>query len=417
MHLYIHIPFCKQKCHYCDFVSGVYSPALQEQYITALIRQLQLWISAHPEAQFRTIFIGGGTPSSLPIPLLEQLLQSLAEQIDFSQLLEYTIEANPESVTEAFAALIARYRVSRVSLGVQSAQEDALALLGRCHDFARVQEAVARLKAHHIRNINLDVIFAIPNQRIDALEDTLSRILALEPTHISCYSLIIEDGTELARRVGAGLLTEVSDDDYVAQYRHTVSALSDAGYAQYEISNFAKPGFASLHNTAYWIGADYIGIGTAAHSKLGDQRFANSSSIEAYIAQQEGASRFDESIDSESIELLSPRDHFNELVFLGLRRNAGISVSALSDSLLAVAQASHADSSKLEDVSRPPHHCDDDGSVRSIDLQRALDDQIQSLVRDGLLIEAVDPASEDKKISLTQRGREISNTVFTTLMR
>ena len=393
MHLYIHIPFCNQKCRYCDFVSGVYSRGYQEDYIRALTRELEsVFENVEPRA-ITTLYIGGGTPSSLAPEALIQIYETLERHMDLSSLEEFTVEANPESVTFDFALLAAANGVNRISLGVQSANADELEFLGRIHSFEQVEEAVKLFRKVGIHNINMDLIFALPDQSLKNLSYSLKRFAEIEPEHISCYSLIFEEGTALTKLLDLGMISEIDEDYYVKQYRYIIDYLQDKGYQQYEISNFAKKGYESKHNSSYWSGDDYIGVGTAAHSKIGNKRFSNVSDIEEYIQRFLNSDGFLQAIDEESIEFLDAKDVYNELIFLGLRRSRGIDLSDLTKHIDALKYSSSF--SNFLDIDEV-----------HLTVYRA----IKQLVEDGLL------HITDKKISLTQRGREISNTVFTKLM-
>lgn len=390
MHLYIHIPFCNQKCQYCDFASGVFSKDYQTRYILALKNEIHHAFQIIDPSSVDTVYIGGGTPSSLEPKNLALLYDALSEHINLDCLKEFTIEANPESVSLEFAVLAAANGVSRVSLGVQSANDDELQFLGRIHNFEQARRSVEIFRQVGITNINLDLIFALPGQSIKKLSYSLKQITDLRPSHISCYSLIFEEGTPLTEKLHQGLVSEMSEGAYVRQYRYVIDYLQSKGFRQYEISNFAQEGFESMHNSSYWSGNDYLGLGAAAHSKIGNKRFSNVADIDEYIIRAKGNHDFLQSVDEDSIEILSSKDLYNELIFLGLRRNKGISFIEVTDALQLIA------------ASDP----DFDSKRTYGELLRIIDD----LAEEGFLFVT------DKKISLTQTGREISNTVFTKLM-
>ncbi len=389
MHLYLHIPFCKSKCTYCDFVSGAYSAETQNKYIDALLFEMEqiLFIEKSnslansycsskeylqgtnlesdrgknmdensvidhtakrpsDEHDIKTIYIGGGTPSSLSISNMTRLLDALSKYISLESLEEFTIECNPESVTEELVQLLAKYHVNRISLGVQSANEDELRFLNRIHSFDQVKKSVALFRKYGITNYSLDLMFNLPNQTREMLEHTIREFIALEPTHISCYSLIIEDGTPMKQLLEDGKITEQSDDNYVEQYRMIISSLAEHGYHQYEIANFAKEGHEAIHNSAYWTGKEYFGLGVAAHSKLGNYRFANVREIKKYIQLFESLvlqptpisllvpasselMSYLPFVEKDSIEKLSEIDQLNELFFLGLRKNVVITIDEI----------------------------------------------------------------------------------------
>lgn len=412
MHLYIHIPFCKNKCSYCDFVSGSYPTKTQDAYTNALILELKQIFTQIPADRFKTIYIGGGTPSSLSRENIEKLLQTLS-CIDPELLEEFTMECNPESVDEELVLLMKKYKVRRVSMGVQSANEEELRFLDRIHSFEQVKKVVGLLHKYDIQNISLDLIFDLPDQTMALLQRSMDGFIALKPSHISCYSLIIEPGTPMMKWLEEGKITVGSDDHYVLQQRFITDYLAKHGYHQYEISNYAKEGFEAIHNSAYWIGNDYIGAGISAHSKQGNYRYANICDIDEYILRMNDLQSLSDpklfapstaessledyndtsfevplrnSIDPDSIESLSAKDQLNELFFLGLRRNAGISRQQIE-------QAIH----KLP-----------------ADKQRSAKDHVDQNIEKFLGQELLQQIGDH--ISLTQKGREISNTIFVDLM-
>lgn len=413
MHIYIHIPFCKQKCSYCDFVSGAYSQNTQDQYTAALIEEINEMIQPSMIPNIKTIYIGGGTPSALSLENLEHLFQALAQKMDLSALAEFTVEGNPESVSPEFANLCAKYHVNRVSLGVQTTNEQELVFLGRIHTNEQVKQATQALKKAGITNFSLDLIFALPNQKRTTLLQSLKDLIAYSPQHISCYSLIIEEKTLLMKKLKLHEFEELSDDEYVNEYRLIIDTLKENGYNQYEISNFARLGFESKHNSAYWDGSDYLGLGVSAHSKIGSFRFSNVNKVEDYILQDQinlqeiakslGAPTnqivplLSKKLDPDSLEYLGDIDKINEMIFLGLRRNQGILLEDLMDKILALPQ----------------------GEEKQMEFL----DEMEHLIKEGLLekIPQGDNPSNPVniltyRVSLTQRGREISNHVFSNLM-
>lgn len=437
MHIYIHIPFCKAKCTYCDFVSGVYSQQIQDQYMDALLQEIRLLLPSL-DKKANTIYIGGGTPSSLSNRNLHRLLSELATWIDIDALQEFTIECNPESVDEAFVKTIAQYGIRRVSMGVQSANPKELLFLNRIHSFEMVQEAVCLLKKYGIHNISVDLMFHLPNQTMQTLTDSLHALMRLEPTHISCYSLIIEENTPMMRLLEEGHIQVQSDDLYVEEQRFIHTFLASEGFEQYEIANYAKSGFEAVHNSAYWIGRDYLGLGVAAHSKKGNVRYANWRDLTTYmhavqdfettapkmagqehsliLLQEPFRSPF---VDAESIEQLSPIDLLNELFFLGLRRNQGILFQDIVDRIGtctdddSLSVIGHLDSVHTNLVSGFQFR--EIADLSAVDnsthpLLCHIQTQISKLL-DQQLLEKKGPF-----LCLTEKGMEISNYVFVELM-
>ena len=317
--LYIHIPFCKSKCIYCDFYSLPRAEDRMDRYVSALCRQLAeiaQWTTAHT---VDSVYLGGGTPSYLGEKRLRQILKTVKKHYRLSRDAVITLEANPDSAGDwrALRAL-RRAGVNRLSLGVQSADDGMLRTLGRPHTFAQAEEAAAAARRARIKSLSLDLIYGLPGQDLAGWRDTLERAAALEPDHLSCYGLKVEEGTPLWDMQEK---MDLPDDDAQADmYLWTVERLRALGYEQYEISNFARPGRASRHNMKYWTLGEYAGFGPGAHSDLGDVRYAYLRSLDTYCAGVEaGVSVL------ESSERIPPRERDIEYVMLGLRLTQGIS--------------------------------------------------------------------------------------------
>jgi oxygen-independent coproporphyrinogen III oxidase len=314
--LYLHIPFCKAICTYCDFPKLVAAGNLQPRYTAALIAEFLHYRHRYDDLQ--TVYIGGGTPSSLPFPELEKLLETIASVIDVANLKEYTIEANPNDVTDYFAFLIAKYGISRVSLGVQTSDETKLKFLGRTHKNADALAAINHLRRYGITNINCDFIYALPGQTMEALAKDVAFAIALQPSHLSFYSLILEPKTKLFYDV-IHQKTVLLDEEVEAEMTEwLMRSLPKYGFNRYETSNYAVQGKASLHNLAYWRTLPYLGIGMGAHSQIDDRRFHNHPTIQAYLdavaLKQTGI------VSEDTIDLPL------ETVFLGLRTVDGIAL-------------------------------------------------------------------------------------------
>ena len=327
--LYIHIPFCASRCIYCGFYSTTRLD-LRQQYVDALIRELvevgQSKMSK--DDSISTVYFGGGTPSQLTIPQLHQLFDAIYIYNKVESGAEVTIEMNPDDVSVPYADTLRQLGINRVSMGAQTFDDERLRWLNRRHTVAQVGQAVTILRAAGIRNISIDLMYGFPDETIDDFVRDIDEAIKLDVEHISAYCLMIEEGTELYRRYGDKRVREYDDSKEETErkmYELLIDKLTAAGYEHYEISNFARPGFRSRHNSSYWTGVPYIGLGAAAHSFDGHLRSWNVSDIQQYIA----AVNRDERLNEE--EELSATDFYNERVMLGLRTCEGVDLSALSD--------------------------------------------------------------------------------------
>ncbi len=309
-HLYVHLPFCQRRCHYCDFYSTAGPLALAPAYTDALLGEFEA--AALLFGSLKTVYLGGGTPTLLGEALLVKMLTPLLEKSAAGA--EVTVEANPGTVTPRLAASLAAARVNRVSLGVQSFNARLRANLGRAGSAAPVAGAIAALREAGIKNLGLDLIFGIPGQSFSDLEEDLHRALALKPKHLSCYELSVRDGSAFQRRWQKELKQQSAHAPLY--YETVVDVLEGAGYQWYETSNFALPGWECRHNLAYWLGADYLGLGAGAWSTVGLKRWRNREDLGAYIDGGHGEQRFRET--------LSPAQKAAERVILGLRLQEGI---------------------------------------------------------------------------------------------
>lgn len=316
--IYIHIPFCLRKCHYCDFLSSADTDQMSE-YIDALLLEMRMVTERYP-IQPCTIFIGGGTPSCLPEPLLEKLLNGIQKYFIQSGLKEYTMEANPGTLTPRKLYLMKKYGVNRVSIGVQSNREEQLKLLGRIHNFDQAKLAVRMAREAGIDNINLDFMYGLPGQTLEQWEETLTAALDLHPEHLSLYQLKIEEGTLLHQWLEAGIIQEFDDELALQMYRAAQKRLQMAGYRQYEISNYSCENYESKHNQVYWKTCNYLGLGLGACSWVRPFRWNNCADINSYCrAIQEGR------LPQQEADKLTEREQMEETVFMALRMNQGVS--------------------------------------------------------------------------------------------
>lgn len=316
--LYLHIPFCRSKCDYCDFYSLAGNEERMGDYQNALMAHIRETAPQARGYQVDTVYIGGGTPSFYGAKRLCELLKLVHKCFKVSKDAEITVECNPDSVEEKMLRALRRAGVNRISLGMQSACDEELCALNRPHTFQQVKDAVAAARRAKLKNVSLDLIFGLPGQTKEGWIHNVEEALALEPQHLSCYGLTLEEGTPLARRVEQGL--QIPDGDEQADlYLWTVERLKKAGYHQYEISNFAASGYQSRHNMKYWMGREYLGFGPAAHSDFGGCRYAFVRDLEAYIkGVTEGGPILSES------ENIPTRERSGEYLMLRLRTSYGI---------------------------------------------------------------------------------------------
>lgn len=312
--LYIHIPFCKAKCAYCDFYSLAHSEEKMDAYMAALLRHLEEVAPRAAGMQVDTVYFGGGTPSYLGAARLCRILQTVLRRYDVARDAEITLEANPDSAGDwKELRRLRRAGFNRLSLGVQSTDDALLRRIGRVHTYEQVQQAVKAARQAKFTNMSLDLIYGLPGQTMEDWQRTLADAVALDPEHLSCYGLKLEEGTPLWQQ--RQTLTLPDDDAQADMYLYTVAALGEMGYEQYEISNFAKPGKASRHNLKYWNMEEYAGFGPGAHSDFGGVRYGYVRDIDSYIAGKLVLS------ESENDSTLA-RDY--EYVMLSLRTAAGI---------------------------------------------------------------------------------------------
>lgn len=316
--LYVHIPFCLKKCNYCDFLSFA-RPEQMARYVKALTAELQLAARRYG-VEAKTIFIGGGTPTCLPEELLEQVLQAVQRYFVTPALQEYTVEANPGTVSTANLQLLRQYGVNRLSLGVQSDNQEQLRLLGRIHTFAQAKEAVQLARQAGFANINLDFMYGLPGQTLEQWRHTLTQALALEPQHLSLYQLKIEAGTLLDMWLTQGRISQFDDETALQMYRLAQAMMAQQGYQQYEISNYARPGLASRHNQVYWRTENYLAVGLGACSWVRPLRWNNTFDLETYVSQLAQGR-----LPQQEPEELTALEQMEETAFMALRMNSGLS--------------------------------------------------------------------------------------------
>jgi len=371
--LYVHIPFCIKKCNYCDFLSAPADDATKKRYVEALCKEIKGYKELTKEYELSTIYFGGGTPSVLEVSLLEQVLAVIKQTFAVSMTAEVTIEVNPGTTT---MEKLKRYRelgINRLSIGVQSAKEKELALLGRIHTFEDAENTVRWAREVGFDNLSMDLISALPGQTLEAYQENVEAILSLNPEHISSYSLIVEEGTPFFEQYGEGKANEKELPDEEtdrAMYAYTKKRLMEAGYERYEISNYAKPGFESRHNSSYWTGTEYLGVGLGASSLFTNARYHNETDLMVYMEEVEAGTDV-----RREIERLVLEEQMEEFMILGLRRMRGVSRSEFQNRF-----------------GRP--------------IETVYGSALKKLEKQGLLV------LEGDTIALTELGIDVSNQVF-----
>jgi oxygen-independent coproporphyrinogen-3 oxidase len=323
-HLYVHIPFCPKVCPYCSFYKEASDHNKTQAFLDSILLDLDRRLYELSSCRLETVFFGGGTPSALSVKQLDFLLSGLHRRLDLSRLREWTLEMNPATVSMEKARLLRDFGVNRVSMGVQSWDPEMLDRLGRVHSAEQAERSFHLLKEAGFKNVNLDLIFGVPGQSIESWQRTVLKTIGLAPQHISAYSLTFEEDTEFFKRFQRGELTQDAEQD-AAFYEFTMTALAAAGYAQYEISNYAKPGYECQHNLAYWLGRNYLGLGPSAFSTIGERRWQNTPDTSRYIEQLRSA-----------VEPINFREHVSdrmrkaETIAFGLRTSIGVSESEMT---------------------------------------------------------------------------------------
>ena len=308
--LYIHIPFCASKCSYCDFYSFAANDSQIDEYIKALIKEIKSWSERCKQYVVDTVYFGGGTPSLIGGERLAKIIKTIYNSFNVQLDAEITVECNPDSINEDLLLNLKKVNVNRLSIGVQAMQDDMLKSLSRSHTALQAKQVVKLAKKHGFNNISLDLMYALPNQTIDMVLDSLNQMLELEPVHLSCYALKVEEGTPLAKQNPI-----LPDEDISADmYNAICETLKKHGFEHYEISNWAKSGYYSRHNSRYWDLSEYLGIGSSAHSLFNGKRFEYSANINDFIL---GVKPIEE-------EHINGFGQAEEFIMLALRTSKGI---------------------------------------------------------------------------------------------
>lgn len=367
--VYIHIPFCLRKCKYCDFLSFVSDEETMQKYVESLCEEIRGFFQREKDYQVTTVYFGGGTPSILKTEWTRKIMDTLKEAAFMDPAAEISTEANPGTLTKEKLNIYRECGINRLSIGLQSTQEKELNYLGRIHSYEQFLESYEIARKAGFNNINVDLMSAVPYQTIESYEETLSRILALKPEHISAYSLIVEEGTPFFE--DDKLESLIPDEDTERKmYEMTEEILIKQGYGRYEVSNYSLPGRECKHNILYWKRGDYIGFGLGAASCIGETRFKNTDDMKFYLKQP-----WRELFDRDEVEKLPIEEQMAEEMILGLRMVNGVSKN---DFLKRYGMS-------LDDVYK---------------------DVIEKHTKSGLLVE------ENGRIRFTKKGFDLSNMVL-----
>lgn len=375
LELYFHIPFCVRKCLYCDFLSAPCGEEKRNAYMEALLRETAGRAEEYQDYAVQTIFIGGGTPSVVEADRIEKLLTLVGERYKVAPEAEITIEVNPGTVDFHKLACYRRAGINRLSIGLQSANDEELKGLGRIHTLAQFQDTYSQAVGAGFDNINVDVMSALPGQSLESYENTLRTVLGLNPppAHISAYSLIVEEGTAFAELEKAGKLLLPNEDCEREMYEKTGELLQEAGFRCYEISNYARPGFECRHNCGYWLRRDYAGFGIGAASLIDNKRFSNKEELAEYLEKPMGCRG--------EVQELTIKEQMEEFMFLGLRMTEGVSPALFEQTFGA-------------------------------SLTQVYGEVIRKNVKDGLLYFQGEEEPGSGRLALTERGIDISNYVM-----
>ncbi|SHE33662.1 radical SAM family heme chaperone HemW [Alkalibacter saccharofermentans] len=367
--IYVHIPFCREKCSYCDFLSFSGQEERAEAYTSALLNEIDAKSRYIENRKIKTIYIGGGTPTSIEPVYIEKIMSKLWHDFNIEKDTEITIEANPGTLDRKKIASYVKSGVNRFSLGLQSTDDDVLKSIGRIHTYNDFEGSYNLLRNLNIKNINIDLMMGLPGQKLEGFKEGLKKILDLKPEHLSCYGLVLEEGTPLYKQALSGSF-KLDEDLEREMYHMLIESLAKAGYIHYEISNFALPGFSSRHNMVYWNLDDYVGLGLGAHSFSDNCRFYNISDMKEYIEKANG---FQSVIkETERIELKNLKEEF---MFLGLRKIQGV-------------------------------NCQDYGDRFASSIWDDYGTEIEKLIKEELL------EKTDGKIKLSLKGLDFANRVF-----
>lgn len=322
--IYIHVPFCKTRCSYCDFYSTTKSE-LSQQFVDTLCKELMLRKEELSKEPIKTIYLGGGTPSQLNFDQLDQIFNTIKENYRLDEISEVTMEANPDDLNESYLNDLRKLPINRLSIGIQTFQEPMLKKLNRRHSSSQAKQAVIDAQKVGFDNISIDLMYGLPEEQMNNWENDIKQAIELNVQHVSAYHLIYENGTPIFKKLKAGIIQEVDEDFSLQSFTNLIKSLTDNGFIHYEISNFAKIGKIAQHNTSYWTGENYLGFGPSAHSYNGINRSYNEASLDKYIKGINTNSY------SREIEILDITTKYNDYIITSLRTMWGLSLTELQE--------------------------------------------------------------------------------------
>ncbi len=369
--LYIHIPFCAQKCYYCDFNSyKIKNNNEKKEYISNLEKEINMYKDEFKNKSFTSLFLGGGTPSILNENEIEEIMKNIYKNFDIDRDAEITIECNPGTLNKSKLHKYKELGINRISMGLQVTQNQHLKNIGRIHTYEQFEKNYREALEVGFSNINIDLMYSLPGQSIEEWKETLDKIIKLSPTHISAYSLILEEGTKFYEMYENKDFELVEEDIDIEVYEYTIEVLKKKGYNQYEISNYSKPGYECKHNIIYWKCENYLGLGAGASGYIKNDRYSNVETLEDYNEKiKSNIKPIDNTIN------LSSKDKMEEFIFMGLRMNEGISLQSFENKF-------------------------------NVNFKQKYNDILEKLKNLNLIEE------QNNSVYLTQKGRELSNTVF-----
>ena len=374
--LYVHIPFCAQKCYYCDFNSQkIESNTQKQEYLINLEKEMQMYKEEFKNKEFTSIFIGGGTPSILTSKEIQQLMKNIYKNFNIKEYAEITIESNPGTLNIEKLKTIKEMGINRLSMGLQTTQDDHLKYIGRIHTYEQFEKNYKDAVSLGFKNINVDLMYSLPNQSFEDFKESLDKIISLNPSHISAYSLILEEGTKFNEMYENKEFELPEEEIDIQIYEYTINKLRENGYNQYEISNYAQKNHECKHNIVYWKCKNYLGLGCGASGYISDMRYSNTETINEY---NELINQNKKPIENK--EILTLEDSIEEFIIMGLRMNEGISLQDFYNRF-------------------------------KVDFKQKYKTVLENMKKQSLLEEKED------RIYFTQKGREISNTVLIEFMK
>lgn len=388
--LYIHIPFCVRKCGYCDFLSAPADEKARDRYVQALLMEIERYQGTETaDRKIKTLYIGGGTPSILSVDQLDRIIQKIKCTFNFYDNIEASMEMNPGTASKEKCRALYQMGINRLSIGLQSTNDKELKTLGRIHSYEDFLNTYAWCREAGFQNINVDLMAALPYQTVESYTSGLRKIIRLAPEHISAYSLILEEGTPFYQKYNSGCYPLPDEEQERLMYRETEQILAQAGYERYEISNYAKKGYACRHNLVYWQGGDYLGLGLGSSSYMDGVRFHNTNDFDTYVNQDAYV---------EDREVLSMQAKMEEFMFLGLRVMEGVSGTEFEKRFGKTMEDVYGDVLRKHE---------EDGLLRIERREARKEDR-----KEASAAEPAEGKTNIERVMLTTKGVDVSNYVF-----